>query len=149
MGGGRGGPYHGFTEEFCAIHGFMEEISSSRRKWSVRLLRTETLIITRFNRFEHTDWTDIKCDPFWNFLFEKKKKTSWKWWKKKKENSVKDQNSQIRRQIEAHSEIPNFNTPSHGPRKSAPRKKTYVHRKAEMVFIDLILMQLFIYFAKW
>ena len=74
MGGGRGGPYHGFTEEFCAIHGFteefcaihgfMEEISSSRRKWSVRLLRTETLIITRFNRFEHTDWMDIKCDPF-------------------------------------------------------------------------------------
>ena len=24
-GGGRGGPYHGFTEEFCAIHGFTEE----------------------------------------------------------------------------------------------------------------------------
>ena len=56
-GGERGGPYHGFTEEFfaihgfteeffaihgfteefVAIHGFMEKISSSRRKWSVRL----------------------------------------------------------------------------------------------------------------
>ena len=86
---------------------------------SGRLFRTETLIITRFDRFEQTDWTNIKC--------EKRKKQVGSNEKRKKENSAKDQNSQIRRHIQKYQTL----TPlSHGPTKIRPTQENLRAQKS-------------------